>query len=535
MSKTTILQALLLLLLTGCQKDLLDKYPKDSLNNTSFWQNKEDAVNAVNAIYAFLPGIGELDWDKISDIANTNSTAAATVTLERSEHDANMGYIKDKWDDAYRAIRAANYFLENVDAVKEKDETFDDQLLARLKGEVRFMRAFHYTRLAALFGDVPLTTQTLTVEEAREVTRTPVEQVWDFIAGELTETAEVLPEKYTGNDIGRITRGAALAMKARAMLYAGRWEETAAAAKAVMDMGVYSLYPEYQHLFSYDAQNNSEVILDRQYAKDVAAHGYFNQYAPVGMVGDVGMCPTAVLVREYETLNGLSIEDDPSWEPLDPYSSRDPRLGYSIFIPTFSDDVPGDVLYNGLLYDPRPGSGTSDEVEVDYRRTKTGFNTKKYINEEDMDDRGNCGTNFILIRYADVLLMYAEAKIELGQLDQSVYDAINEVRARGDVNMPPVTPGKSQEELRNAVRHERMIELALEGLRFFDLRRWRTAEDVMQGPIQGMRYIRSGTSDVKTLVYGGVVRSFDPESDYLWPIPQQEIVMNPNLTQNAGY
>lgn len=525
----------LLIFAAGCQKNLLDTAPRDSLSNAGFWKTKEDAVNAVNALYSFLPGIGELDWDMISDIANTNSTAAATVTIERSEHDANTNYFANKWADGYQAIRAVNYFLENADAVKEEDESLDDALLNRLKGEARFIRAFHYTRLTMLFGDVPLITQTLNIEESKQVTRTPSEQVWDFVESELTGIVEQLPAEYSGNDKGRITKGAALSMKARAMLYAGRWDKAAAAAKAVMDLNLYSLYPSYENLFSYSAENSSEVILDRQYAKDVAQHNYFNRFGPSGMNGDVGMCPTFTLVQKYETVKGLGVNEDPAWDPLDPYSNRDPRLGYSIFIPAFSDAVPGDVLYNGQPYDPRPGSGTADEVEVDYRRTKTGFSTKKYINEEDMNDRGNCGTNFMLIRYADVLLMYAEAKVEAGQIDQSVYDAINQVRGRGDVNMPPVTTGKSQAELRKIVRHERTVELALEGFRFFDLRRWKAAEVVMRGPIAGMRYIRSGGSTADTLFYGGVVRSFDPASDYLWPIPQQEIVLNSNLTQNPGY
>lgn len=531
--------------ITGCQENLLDTYPKNSLSNEGFWETKEDAVNAVNAIYSYLPGIEpdgdirpgreEMEWDMMSDIASTNSTAAATVTMERSEQDANTAYFQTVWNNEYKAVRAANYFLEHADQVKETDATFEEELLNRLKAEARFIRAFHYTRLAMLFGDVPLIVQTLSNEESREVSRTPAEQVWDFVESELTEIAGLLPESYSGADIGRVTRGAALAMKARAMLYAGRWEAAAASARAVMDLKVYSLYPSYEDLFSYGAQNNSEVILDRQYAQGVLPHNYFNRFGPRGMNGDVGICPAAALIDAYQTVNGLSIEEDPAWDPMDPYRNRDPRLGYTVFLPAFSDNVPGEELYNSSRYDPRPGSGTADEVIVDYRRTKTGFNTQKYVNPEDMNDRTNCGTNFILIRYADVLLMYAEAKVELGQIDESVYNAINEVRGREDVDMPPVMPGKNQAELREIVRHERMVELALEGLRFFDLRRWRTAEDVMQGPIRGMRYIRSGESEVRTLTYGGIVRFFDPERDYLWPIPHQEITLNPNLVQNKGY
>jgi len=529
------------LLLTGiilaasCKKGLLDTYPKDKLSGATFWETREDAVNAVNAIYSFLPGNSELNWDMLSDIATTNSAAATTANIERGQTNANMDIFQDLWNDGYKAIRAANYLLENVDQVQERDPSLTDELRDRLKGEARFLRAYFYTRLVMLFGDVPLVTATLDVEEAATLTRTPKEEIWDFVDRELAEIAPHLPNSYTGDNIGRITKGAALALQARAMLYAGRWKRAADAAKAVMDLQVYDLYPQFEQLFTYGAENNQEVILDRQYAKDIASTEFFYNYGPRGMNGDVGICPTRTLVDAFETVNGRSIWDDPDYNPLNPYAGRDPRLGYTVFIPAFSDAVPGDVLYNGRAYDPRPGSGTADEVEVDYRRTKTGYGIRKYINIEDLNDPRNCGTNFILIRYADVLLMYAEAKTELNELDATVYDALNKVRQRSDVNLPPVTAPQTQGQMREIVRHERMVELALEGLRLFDLRRWKAADEVMQGAIPGMTYIRHGESEVDTLLYNGVVRFFDPQRDYLFPIPQQEVLMNSHLTQNPNY
>lgn len=533
----SIIAGMFTLIMVSCQKDLLDTYPTDSLNNANFWKSEEDAINAVNAIYSMLPGIAETEWDMMTDIGSTNAiTNAKSVGVERGAPSADMNYFENLWDDAYRAVRAVNYFLENADKVKEADPTMSDALLDRLKSEARFIRAFYYTRLVMLYGDVPLITKALTLQESYEVARTPKEQVWDFVESELTEIANILPPNYTGNDIGRITKGAALAMKARAMLYAGRWDKAATAAQAVMGMG-YSLYPNYQNLFSYAAENNSEVILDRQYAKDVNPSNFFNTYAPRGMNGGVGIAPTRTLVDAYETINGLSIDDDPLYNPLNPYANRDPRMRFSLFLPAFSDAVPGDIMYNGKVYDSRPGSKTADEVDVDFQRSKTGYNTKKYINPEDMNDRNNCGTNFILIRYADVLLMYAEAKIELDQIDETVYKAINDVRnQRLDVKLPDITIGKTQPQLREIVRHERMVELAMEGLRFFDIRRWKTAENLMQGPVPGIRYIPKGGSTVQLYAYGAVVRYFDPARDYLFPIPQHELILNPNLApQNPEY
>ncbi|GAA4299887.1 RagB/SusD family nutrient uptake outer membrane protein [Compostibacter hankyongensis] len=540
MKPTLYIKSCLALLLfwaaAGCQKDLLNTAPKTDLIGNTFWKSQKDAVNAVNAIYSKLPGISELQWDQLSDIGMTNNNGSAlSEYIEKGAPNANLDFFGNQWKDAYTAIRAANYFLENVDKVKDADPNTADSLLLRLKGEARFIRAFFYTRLVMLFGDVPLITQTLELSEGYDVPRTPKNEVWDFVDKELTDIAGNLPERYTGDDIGRITRGAALAMKARAMLYAGRWQAAADAAKAVMDLNVYSLYPSFAKLFGYAAEHSSEVILDREYAKDVLPSSFFNTYAPKGMNGTITIAPTGMLADAFETSKGLSIDKDPDYNPRNPYHNRDPRLGYTLFLPAFSDDVPGDKLYNGKPYDPRPGSHTADEVEVDYLRSKTGFNTKKYVNPEDMSDRSNCGTDFILIRYADVLLMYAEAKTELNQIDGAVYDAVNAIRTRSDVNMPPVPAGRSQEQMRQIVRHERMVELAMEGLRFFDLRRWKTAEKVMQGAVRGMTYIRSGGATVDTVVYGGIVRHFNPDRDYLFPIPQQEVLLNSKLTQNPGF
>lgn len=533
-----ILIVVILVSFCGCEKDLLDTFPRNELQNDGFWKSEIDAINAVNAMYEFLPGYTEVEWDRFTDLATTNNPASAMIQIEMGEHNASTTRFDNKWNGAYTAIRAANYFLENVDKVLEEDPTMEEEKLNRFKAEVRFVRAFFYVRLTMLFGDVPLITKTLEESEAKDKTRDPQEAIWDFVDTELTEIANFLPESYSGADIGRITKGAALAMNTRAMLYAERWEKAAAAAKSVIDSNVYSLPPDYGDLFGYAGQNNSGVILDRQYAEDVASHDFFNKSAPVSLNGDVGISPTQILVEAFETTNGLPIFEDSTYDPLNPYLNRDPRLDYTLFIPTFSDDVPGEMLFNDKIYDPRPGSGTGDEVEVDFFRTKTGFSMDKYINQEDKNDRSNGGVNFILIRFADVLLMYAEAKIEAGQVDDSVYQAINRVRER--VGMPTIVSGSLNDtQLLEAVRHERIVELALEGLRFFDLRRWKTAEDVMSGPIEGMNYIPIGEStsaaNIKTLIYSGTIRAFNPERDYLYPIPQQEILLLPNIEQNPGY
>ncbi|HLR31430.1 MAG TPA: RagB/SusD family nutrient uptake outer membrane protein, partial [Fodinibius sp.] len=192
----------------------------------------------------------------------------------------------------------------------------------------------------------------------------------------------------------------------------------------------------------------------------------------------------------YEMKNGMEIDEQGSgYDPSNPYDNRDPRLRYSMF-------VYGDELPDGQTYDPRPGLGGADDIMRSFTTTSTGFNIKKYVNDEDLADPTNCGINIILQRYAEILLTYAEAKIELGEIDQSVYNAINEVRQREDVMMPVIdNTGQSQNELREIVRHERKVELAFEGLRYFDIRRWEIAPEVMNGPIRGITSVQNTYAD----------------------------------------
>lgn len=536
-------------LLTGCS-DFLDTYPKNKISDANFWETREDANTALNALYIHLPGIAEpegktsadpekineIEWEMMSDIGHTNNTANPTIRVERGEQAADLNLFRNLYRDHYRAVHDVNYFIENVEKVLEKDPLYTQEEYTNQIAQARVIRAIAYMRLAFLFGDVPHITSTIDLSEGRNVTRTPVQQIWDYVEKELEEASGSLLDTYSADpkNIGHITKGAALGMKARAMLYAGRFEKAADAARRVMDMGVYSLYPSYEKLFSYEGQNNPEVILDRQYEKAIAKHKYFNFAAPKGMNGNTNIVPTRNLVEAYETLDGNPVN------PRNPYANRDPRLRFTVFLPTFSDAVEGDTMYNEVIFDSRPGSGTIDEVDVDYLRSKTGFGVKKYISPDDLNDRENCGINFIILRYADILLMYAEAMIEQGKIDDSVLQAINDVRTkRDDVKLQPIAAGKSQDELREIVRHERMVELALEGLRFWDIRRWRTAEIVMQDIIQGMTYIAPGadpeTAPIQTYNYGGVKRSFNPQRDYLFPIPQQERALNPALTQNPNY
>jgi hypothetical protein len=190
-------------------------------------------------------------------------------------------------------------------------------------------------------------------------------------------------------------------------------------------------------------------------------------------------------------------------------------------------------LPNNKVFNPKPNSTTGDAVGSTFVVSPTGFNLQKYVNAEDLGNPSNCGINLILMRYPEVLLTYAEAKVELDQIDQSVYDAINEIRQRPDVNMPEIATGKSQDDLREIIRHERLVELAFEGLRFFDIRRWRIAEDVMPGKVYGMTYV-DDNAELQTVEVTAWENFFSPRN-YLWPIPQTERELNTNLDQNDDW
>ncbi|HEV7347332.1 RagB/SusD family nutrient uptake outer membrane protein [Telluribacter sp.] len=510
---------------TSCKDDLLNPVPNDRISTTIFWQTDTDALLAVNAAYPYLMGLNIFTLDGITDIGHTNQPFNTNAFVESGSYDASHSLIASEWSNAYAGIATVNDFMENVDRVS----TTNPALINRLKAEMQFLRAYQYVRLASLYGGVPLVTKTLTTEEAKNLKRDDVQKVWDFVDSELRAAAQTLPNSYPASDRGRITKGAALGMLARANLYAGRFQKASEAASEVMKQG-YRLYPTYGKLFSYAAENNQEVILDRQYLSTSGlSHNVFAHMAPYSQKNsNNNFVPTKKLADAFTMANGLDINDSSSgFDPKDPYKNRDPRMRFTMFLS-------GDPLPSGAAFRPEPTSGTSDAIGNTYLASTTGFVVKKYINNEDFAAPGVSGINIILMRYAEILLTYAEAKIELNQIDQTVYDAINLVRnGREDVKLPSVTTGLSQDKLREIVRRERLVEFAFEGLRLFDIRRWKTAEKVIPGDVFGITWLNNGA--LSTIQVQAFNKVFNPNRDYLWPIPQKELDLNKELTQNPGW
>lgn len=509
----------------GCQSDLLDTVPNDRISTEIFWRTITDAEFGANAVYPSLDSLNIFSYDGITDLLLTNHPFNANVDVQRGFGTVATQRFFSEWEATYQGIRRANDFMDNIDRVEHDDVS----AINRLKGEVITIRAYHYIKLVMLYGDVPLITTGINIEEGRNITRTPVSEIWDFVERELGQAAEWLP--YTDN--GRIGKGAALGLKARAMLFAGRYSQAAEAAKEIMDSGEFSLYPDYYRLFQYQGQYNNEVLLNRQRARDVNAHNIYAIVAPWSQIpGSTGSLyvPTQAMVEMYEMDNGKPIHDPESgYDSQNPYENRDPRLYHSIFL---TERTP---LPDGGTYGSTPNTDGSDAVQITVYSTATGYNIRKYVANEDYNNPSNSGLNIILLRYAEVLLTYAEAKIELGEMDQSVYDAINAVRQRPSVAMPPISMENAynQDQLREIVRKERTVELAFEGLRLYDIRRWRIAEEVIPSLPKGMTYVENG--QLKQIELPGFERSFNSNRDYLWPIPQRERELNPNLTQNQGW
>lgn len=523
--KFFIIGALAALLFHSCEKDVLDKQPLDEYSESTLWSSENDALSALNGIYdGWESGYRIIYMDCASDNAYNQFPWEGFQEFGNMQllTPTNSGY--GRWD--FTTIQRANWFLENVDQAP-----IDEDLMARMKAEARFLRAYQYFYSAQVYGDFPLILEQITPEEANEVERTPKVDVIDFVLSELREIAEDLPISYSGNDLGRVTKGAALALRGRVALFHGNYDDAVADSKEVIDMGVYSLFPDFADLFRIQNENNEEVILNIEHIKDDYAFGEVGIMPSSSYGGWSSINPTQSLVDAYEMANGKTIDAPGSgFNENQPYKNRDPRLTATVVVPGQN--------YNGKFYNSIESS--SSDFYSGNNNSKTGYLPAKLTsNLSDYDDMWNTGLNIIVLRYAEVLLNYAEAKIELGQIDQSVYDAINLVRNRA--NMPDLDQSlhNGQSKMREAVRRERRVELAMEGLRWFDVQRWEIAEEVMNGQVYGARL---GTVDGKT----GAInlsserikvenRVFNPSKNYLWPVPQSEIDINKNLKQNPGY
>jgi len=536
--KFKFLPLILLVFAVGCEE--LDLEPEYTFTDVNYWSSVERAQGVLNTAYNQMYGSESFFYNEaLSDNAyNGRGDNAGAASIAAGTYDPSLGRFNNEWDDRYRGIKTCNVLLENIDRISG-----DPAIIERMKGEARFLRAWQHFQLTTWFGDVPLLNGDISLEDALTISRTPRAEVVEFILRELDAAAAALPTRseYAAGDRGRITSGAAMALKARVLLYESRWQEVAEVTDQLMSgtYGDYGLVPSYEGVFLPQNEYSVEDMLSIQYVPVDRMWGELIDMAPISAGARLnGLAPTQELVDSYIMLNGKRINEAGSgYNEADPYTNRDPRLT-------------GTVVYHNYLWTNEdgttrtikiaPGSVPSGTAAPDLyvpgsSASPTGYYLRKYFDPMHVQNLQS-GLNLILIRYADVLLMNAEAKMELGQLNASTWDAtIGALRRRAgftDAAALSFNSGASQADLRDIVRNERRTELGMEGLRVFDIRRWRIAENVLNGWAHGAKY---GVGSVDNGYIRANFRTFDPDRNYLWPIPREERLINPNLSQNPGW
>jgi hypothetical protein len=536
----------------SCKKKLLDIYPSDALSDIDVWNDLQFVDRFLSNTYGTLPnGFNRrdqqpinADWSRgmtafamATDEAEANNLAGSTHTLNQGVLPNTWAYAEDVWIQNYGVIRKANTLLGKIDAVPG-----DENIKKRMKGEAQFLRAFCYEELVKCYGGVPLILKAGTPDEAI-VPRNTYDECINQIIKDCNEAAAALPLTYGASDRGRATKVAALALKARTLLYYAsplnntansitRWQDAAKAAKDVMAFGPppgsgdYGLYPDYYRLFLDDF--NKETIFARLFQNPGPniAGDRAKWYMSVPGVNDGawgGFSPSQNLVDAYEMKNGKLITDQSSGYNLQsPYTNRDSRLDKSVL-------HQGSKYKAGIIIETYRGGNTNNTNRLD--SSKTGYGLLKTVDTSRYGAAGNADNDWIFIRYAEVLLNYAEAQNEATGPDASVLDAINQIRARSG---QPALAGLSQAELRERIRNERRVELSFEEHRFFDVRRWKLGSVYFNAPL----YKVSITKDAS----GNLIYSYPKWEDRtyqeyqnLMPIPQSEIDRNAKLTQNPGY
>jgi hypothetical protein len=413
-------------------------------------------------------------------------------------------------------------------------------------GELRFLRAYRYHDLIRNYGGVVLIGDKVynlndNLQDAALYQRSSIKDCIAYAVSELDAAAQLLPTDNSGSwPLGRATKGAALALKARLLLYAasplyntGTWTDAAAAAKAVMNLGKYSLQADYSSLFIDQTMSSPEIIFGRQYTITAPHVRMEIANGPNGYGGWAGNTPLQNLVDAYQMNNGKDITDATSgYDATKPYVNRDARFYATI-------------LYNMAPYRGdtiraySPGGKDSKDGPSNWNTTKTGYYLRKFMNDNDPIDNpwNSAGQQpWIYLRYAEVLLNYAEAQNEAVGPDASVYSAINQIRQRASVNQPPLPAGLTQSQMRDAIRKERQVELAFEEHRWYDVRRWKIADVVENTPAYGMAITRNADGSftyTRKVALDG--KAFNTKNYWL-PIPRSEILASGNqLPQNAGY
>lgn len=562
-TKCNIILLVLFMVLFSCEKDFLDREPLDIISSDAVYNDKGYVESLIYRLYNFMPvgfpgrgqkgndattgvkGQPDIDGENYpygftsmldcqTDLAITKSTWIETWTVIRTGNlDATNNRL-DNWAALYKGIYLANTLLANI----EKGDLPAD-FKKRIIAEARFIKAFQYFDLARRYGDVPLIKELQSIDDDLLLKRTPVAEIYKYVDEEFTAATIDLPAKseLKSSDLGRATKEAAWAFNGRAQLFAKNYARSAELSKKVIDAaaaGSYTLFSNYEALF-YSYGGNPEVIFETIFDGVNKGHGVDKIMLPFSYRADWGaQCnPTQEFVDSYEMKNGLPITDPTSgYNDRRPYENRDSRLAAT-------------VLYQGAVFIGRPMDvifpAGLDAPNRSGLHTVTGYYIRKFMdpNAPFGVEFGNSKQSWIEMRLAEVLLNYAEAQNEAVGPDDSVYKAINDVRTRA--NQPDIPSGLSKIQMFDRIVQERKIELALEGHRFWDLKRWNMGVQVLNNKkFTGMK-IKSvdpitGEMDTERFPIDNRPITIYSSKFNLFPVPQSEIEKNPNLLpQNSGY
>lgn len=528
------------------------------------WNSNMDEVRiSLNDLYRTYPYQLEIRWftdGHTDDFCHRNKV----YDVPAASLSSTTSWIESTWKNSYKAISRCNRVIEKLAELEQTDENH------RLVGEARFFRAYFYSRLITLWGDVPFYTASITIDEARQMGRVSEKEVLRNIYEDYDYAAAHLPETNNVAGLWRVNRYCALALKARIALTKEDWEIARDAAKEVMDSKKYSLYPDFGELFRDLTIDNGETIFAIANSTDLGQSSSVNSFMLRTTVSSgAGAYPSWDLLAAFECTDGKPIDESPLFDPHNPYLNRDPRCNETFV-------APGSVIY-GCVYDPAPSATTVllDGKPVKNKDTKANDQyaaTTATCLRKGAQDSWRTGKNVsenptIIIRYADVLLMFAEAKVELGEMDAAMLNAINDVRARAykttrdNTNLYPALTMADQNTMRLAIRRERRVEFAWEGRRFFDLLRWGWYEkacshDYYAFPTKaGMAKLEKdgdyywpwtpevdecGFADFKPMFDAGKIirilpRKYDKRLP-LFPIPATEVnISNGIIEQNPGW
>jgi len=525
----------------GACNDFLDPDPTDRLSDKLFWEKEASTDLYLNSLYTYIPSYGNFGEAQFNDGLLTEGM---TGMLKYGAYSAGVGNANrivfnpyfvtaDQsqglviWPTSYNRIRRVNEFLAGL----KKYASYPQEVNDRYEGQARFVRAFLYyqlllrTNTVIIYDDLPESNnKPLSTEEA----------CWNFVEQDLDYAIQALPAKWPENANGRITKGAAYALKSRAMLVAKRWAKVVEAANAVIQLKdngalLYDLNADYKNAFKSYFQGNPEAILEFRYQLPGPYHTFDRKFAPGGDWANNGgaATPTQEMVEEYELATG----GKPNWSEWHGTTNETPP--YTLLEPRFQ----ASVLYNGANWkgrkietfvDGKDGYVDYGNQALTYGKTVTGYYLRKYLDESISDISTTYSAQpWIEIRLAEVYLNLAEAAAKLND-EAAANDAIRKIRNR--VGLPYTD--QSGDALFTAIRHERKVELAFEGFHYWDLRRWRVAHQELNNVrFHGLKITQQGAN----LRYEYVDcdredRKF-PERFYNFPIPTTEIANNVSISQ----